>query len=323
MGKKNRKGASKSKAKKEALAAELKDEQALKQVIRSALYQPHESASSEAGGEGEKSEPLEGKVDEAAPKNVLLDFAPFCKYDRRDIDVALEFSTAQQMSGEDAEFVFNLCKTNMEGMYQDSAGIGEHCGWSSASKRAELMDDDARHIIVRSNDGMGTPVGFAHFRFVIEGAYPVLYVYEVQLVADMQRRGLGKHIMQVMELVARKNGMKWIMLTVLHTNVGAQEFYTKKLKYTVDETVRPNVWHYDEDGLPSYTPVRRAPCPNPWGRSHASHMRVQDAAASHVLLPLLPQPASVASFPLPTPHPHPHPLAPRSAPLIHPTPTAH
>ena len=273
MGKKNRKGASKSKAKKEALAAELKDEQALKQVIRSALYQQHEAASSEAGGEGEKSEPLEGKVqDEAAPKNVLLDFAPFCKYDRRDIDVALEFSTAQQMSGEDAEFVFNLCKTNMEGMYQDSAGIGEHCGWSSASKRAELMDDDARHIIVRSNDGMGTPVGFAHFRFVIEGAYPVLYVYEVQLVADMQRRGLGKHIMQVMELVARKNGMKWIMLTVLHTNVGAQEFYTKKLKYTVDETVRQTcgiMMRMDSLHTPQYG---RAPCPSPWGRSLAGHM---------------------------------------------------
>ena len=141
MGKKNRKGASKSKAKKEALAAELKDEQALKQVIRSALYQQHEAASSEAGGEGEKSEPLEGKVqDEAAPKNVLLDFAPFCKYDRRDIDV--EINPVEQGPADSLPIFFDLIRRTTAlaaRITQVAAGTGIHRSHEAeATRESEL-----------------------------------------------------------------------------------------------------------------------------------------------------------------------------------------
>ena len=47
---------------------------------------------------------------------------------------------------------------------------------------------------------------------------PVLYVYEVQIVPGMQRRGLGAFLMTLLKLVAKKNQLEAIMLTVM--NVG-------------------------------------------------------------------------------------------------------
>jgi predicted N-acetyltransferase YhbS len=41
----------------------------------------------------------------------------------------------------------------------------------------------------------------------------VNYVYELQCEASMQGKGLGKHMMQLMELVARKLGLQWIMVS--------------------------------------------------------------------------------------------------------------
>ncbi len=80
----------------------------------------------------------------------------------------------------------------------------------------------------------GTLLGFMSFRFVLEGDYDVLYIYELQLSPLAQRRGVGKHLMQLAELVARRAGMQWVMLTVLKNNAGALDFYTRKMRYAVD-----------------------------------------------------------------------------------------
>ncbi len=55
-------------------------------------------------------------------------------------------------------------------------------------------------------------------RFEVEDAVPVLYVYEVQIVPGMQRRGLGAFLMTLLKLVAKKNQLEAIMLTIM--NVG-------------------------------------------------------------------------------------------------------
>ena len=82
----------------------------------------------------------------------------------------------------------------------------------------------------------GELLAFAHIRFMVETNVEVLYIYEIQVAASVRRAGLGKHLMQVMELAGFKLGMKKIMLTVLKLNKGAHQFYTEKLKYTADET---------------------------------------------------------------------------------------
>lgn len=82
----------------------------------------------------------------------------------------------------------------------------------------------------------GELLGFAHMKFLVEAEKETLYVYEIQVISSVHRCGLGRHLMTVMELLGLKTGMKRIMLTVLKCNVAATEFYTRKMKYAVDES---------------------------------------------------------------------------------------
>ena len=78
------------------------------------------------------------------------------------------------------------------------------------------------------------PVGFIHFRFVYEETVEVLYVYEIQLEEEVQRKGIGKFLMQACELIAKQNKMLGIMLTCSKNNTAGMEFYLRKLQYTID-----------------------------------------------------------------------------------------
>jgi len=80
----------------------------------------------------------------------------------------------------------------------------------------------------------GRPLAFISFRLVSEGPLEVLYVYELQLEPETQRKGLGRHLMTTAELAARKAGFQAVMLTVLKKNSGALDFYTQKMKYEID-----------------------------------------------------------------------------------------
>lgn len=80
-------------------------------------------------------------------------------------------------------------------------------------KRRELVTPEARYIFVyeaSSNEekvileGEHSLVGFVHYRFTLEEEMPVLYVYEIQLESRAQGKGLGKFLMQLLELIARK-----------------------------------------------------------------------------------------------------------------------
>lgn len=52
----------------------------------------------------------------------------------------------------------------------------------------------------------------------MEDASPILYVYEVQLVPAVQRKGLGAFLMTVLKLLAKKSQLEAIMLTVLNVS---------------------------------------------------------------------------------------------------------
>ncbi|EXC02512.1 N-alpha-acetyltransferase 40 [Morus notabilis] len=82
-------------------------------------------------------------------------------------------------------------------------------------------------------------VGFVHYRFVIEEELPVLYVYELQLESRVQGKGLGKFLMQLIELIAQKNQMGAVLLTVQKANLGAMNFYVNNLRYLVS-TISPS-----------------------------------------------------------------------------------
>ena len=105
----------------------------------------------------------------------------------------------------------------------------------------DMVDDDARYIIVRSAPAVdpentdptgvntkpsGEPLGFVHYRFVIEEDVAVMYVYELQLDAAAHRKGLGKYLMMLCEALAKKANVSGVMLTVQKANEGAVKFYT-------------------------------------------------------------------------------------------------
>ena len=122
--------------------------------------------------------------------------------------------------------------------------VVQQWSWNEKKKMEEFKHSDARYIIARASpsslvaetkaESNGDIVGFAHIRFELEGVYEVTYIYELQISNRGQRQGLGKRMMQLIELVSVKMKMKWVMLTVFKGNSAAGDFY-KKLKYALDE----------------------------------------------------------------------------------------
>lgn len=139
-------------------------------------------------------------------------------------------------SERERDWMLSLTKRNLMNLY-----IRARWGWSDGEKRAELTDPDARYLIVYRKGEAGKadakrPLAFVHYRFIAQGAFPVLYLFEIQLERSARRRGVGKHLMRMVEVIAKRTGMGWVMLTVFNENVSARKLYMNKLGYRVDET---------------------------------------------------------------------------------------
>ncbi|KAF8052598.1 hypothetical protein N665_1540s0020 [Sinapis alba] len=124
----------------------------------------------------------------------------------------------------------------MEGFY------GTNWPLQAKVKRKEMSSADARYIFVREElryeastreEGCYEIAGFVHYRFTLEEEIPVLYVYEIQLESRIQGKGLGEFLMQLIELIASKNQMSAIVLTVQTSNALAKTFYMSKLGYRI------------------------------------------------------------------------------------------
>ncbi|KAJ7521130.1 hypothetical protein O6H91_19G039300 [Diphasiastrum complanatum] len=173
----------------------------------------------------------------------LTEFPAFLKYQQNGLDLKMESQKGDTLSPSLKQYIQALLKLNMEGPY------GTEWPAEEKIKRREMVATEARYIIIRvtqghdsgfSQDqylwyGFGEPVvAFVQFRFVVEEDIPVLYVYELQLEKSVQGKGLGKFLMQLLELIARKNNMRAILLTVQKRNTLAMNFY-KKLRYAVSK----------------------------------------------------------------------------------------
>ena len=74
-------------------------------------------------------------------------------------------------------------------------------------------------------------------RFDMDHDDDVLYCYEIQLEEEVRRKGLGKFMMMVLELLSHKADMRKIMLTCFKHNLAALEFFKGAMKYERDETI--------------------------------------------------------------------------------------
>jgi ribosomal protein S18 acetylase RimI-like enzyme len=177
--------------------------------------------------------------DDETPLNFLVATgfnpdSPFCNYTKNNLSVQIEYGDFTTLSKADFETIYELTRGNMVDQYNRAAEKDPTWSWSEKKKKSELMHSDARYLLVRESSSNDI-VGFAHIRFEAEEDVEVTYLYELQLTEAVQNHGLGKRIMQIIELVSAKLHMKWVMLTVFKANQAAWDFY-QKLKYEIDET---------------------------------------------------------------------------------------
>ncbi|KAK2188628.1 hypothetical protein NP493_126g00024 [Ridgeia piscesae] len=178
---------------------------------------------------------------------------PFKKFQRNGLDLTICCHRVEDLDAETKDWTFKLTKSNMQGFYEDSGW-----GWNDKQKLDEMSEDKARYLVARNQENK--PVALVHFRFDMDYEEAVLYCYEIQLVKSVRHKALGKFLMQILELLAHKTQMSKVMLTVFKQNQAALEFFTKKLKYDMDETSPEDSMAeamFDEDGFNTYIILRK------------------------------------------------------------------
>ncbi|RXN21671.1 N-alpha-acetyltransferase 40 isoform X1 [Labeo rohita] len=147
----------------------------------------------------------------------------FKKYDRNGLNLGIECKRVTALSPDTVEWAYELTRANMQTLYEQS-----EWGWKEREKREEMKDERAWYLLARDADS--TPLAFSHFRFDVECGDEVLYCYEVQLESKVRRKGLGKFLIQILQLIANSTQMKKVMLTVFKHNHGAYQFFREALQ---------------------------------------------------------------------------------------------
>lgn len=161
--------------------------------------------------------------------------AAFMKYQRNGLDLTIHFQTS--LSYNEMEKAFEMCKKNMEERY-DASGYG----WDDTDKRNEMNEKGKRYLIVRNHQG--DFLGFVHFRFTVTGEVidimageTCLLISDIHLENSIQRRGIGKHLITILELIARKEQMSRISISVQDHDDVTLNWLTKVKGYSPDVTM--------------------------------------------------------------------------------------
>ncbi|XP_014257117.1 N-alpha-acetyltransferase 40 [Cimex lectularius] len=160
----------------------------------------------------------------------LEDFPSFISFKNEDVDVVLDCRRVKDLTEDEFEKVVDLMRLNMKDYY-------EKCdwGWDEEKKREEMLESPARYLLARDRFDTTRILAFSHFRFDLDYKQSVLYLYELQLDPAVHRKKLGQFMLKALELMAFKNSMQKVILTVLKHNHTALAFFSKH-GYTLDET---------------------------------------------------------------------------------------
>mmetsp|Transcript_5567 Transcript_5567/g.10445 ORF Transcript_5567/g.10445 Transcript_5567/m.10445 type:complete len:384 (+) Transcript_5567:29-1180(+) len=159
--------------------------------------------------------------------------APFRTYKKNGVDVDIEFAHGESLMGSDLGDLLDLAETFAE--VEEDAGREYH----KEDKEEHLTEEAARFLIARDNSAGGKIVGFAHYRFTLHGELadsmegdPCVFVYDVHVSEPLQRKGLARHLMTMLELVGRKASMSEMVAPLPNTELalGGKQFFEKGLK---------------------------------------------------------------------------------------------
>ncbi|KAI8363587.1 hypothetical protein B0O80DRAFT_17271 [Mortierella sp. GBAus27b] len=132
-------------------------------------------------------------------------------------------------------FALDLVESNMKDLYMRSKD-----GWCKEDKEEEMQDAGSRYLVTYDGE---VPVGMIHFQFVEEETMTdrdadVAYCFEIQIVSGYQRRGIGEHLIKLLEKIGTSANMEKVMMTVFKANKDAIKFYIDKLQY---DEISPSV----------------------------------------------------------------------------------
>jgi len=164
---------------------------------------------------------------------MLMEITPFSiKFALNHANKGVDLEGNGHLSSRDLESCLALVSRTSSVDYRATS-----TGWSVRKKRAEMQLLDMRYLLVRKADEPKATnqdiIGFASFMLTEEDDYPVIYVYEIHLEAELRGKGLGTKLMHVIEHIGSATAMSKSMLTVFARNEHARAFYTN-LGYSVD-----------------------------------------------------------------------------------------
>jgi len=178
-----------------------------------------------------------------AVEDPLAPFAVFASYKKSNLDATIKVLRCAQLTDQLKKDLFTLTKDNMETLYKQTES-----GWSDRDKKDEMFEEEAMYLVATAPDGK--LLGYSHFRFDMDYGTEVLYCYELHIERGCQHKGLGKHLLQILELMAFKVNMMKVVLTVFKNNTAGQKFF-RAMKYDLDETC-PVDNELDEDDVYEY-----------------------------------------------------------------------
>ncbi|KAJ8124565.1 hypothetical protein O1611_g9075 [Lasiodiplodia mahajangana] len=132
---------------------------------------------------------------------------------------SLALISAGSLSSAEFATCYHLIEETSRADYEAST-----TGWKPVKKMAEMKSPELRYILVR--DPEGDVRGFTSLMPTYEEGEPVVYCYEIHLKPELQRTGLGRLLMSLLEsVIAHTPPIEKIMLTCFLRNQRALAFY--------------------------------------------------------------------------------------------------
>ncbi|KAJ7597108.1 acyl-CoA N-acyltransferase [Mycena floridula] len=137
-----------------------------------------------------------------------------------DANWTLSVKTGLELHDDLRNDIWAIFEENMIDLYRASS-----FEWNPPEKRQELFHQLSRFILVHGPDGRLT--GFCDFRFEHEDEEDLVYCYELQISKAVQRKGLGKTLVDRLVSIGKGFFMEKIVLTCFNSNVDALAFYKR------------------------------------------------------------------------------------------------
>lgn len=94
-------------------------------------------------------------------------------------------------------------------------------GWSPTDQRIEMRDTTMKYLLLQPtgvDSRADTVQGFLSFRIMAVFGREVIYIYKFHVREGLRGKGAGTWLMELVEKVAERVGVPWLMLTVWESN---------------------------------------------------------------------------------------------------------